>query len=111
MYNQKQLILINFDSIKSTLFTFLCLWIALAGISYLVLVKNSIFNIVYVERAGDEITKTTSAVSDLEYRYMYLKNGINMELAGEMGFAEDLNKIHFAGVGAPSGLSLLSNER
>jgi hypothetical protein len=81
---------------------FLCIF------SYGYMVQASITNIVDRQIMEEEISVLTSAILDLESKYIQSKNIINLEMASNLGFIPSTNQ-KFVARNNNLGLSLIIN--
>ena len=72
---------------KPAVWTLLVLNVILAG-GYTYAVNQTVFNVVASKKAGTALAQTSVKVSDLESRYISLKNKITLDFAYEQGFQD-----------------------
>lgn len=81
----------NTDHFKKKLFWILVVSLFFSVIFYAYLVNQTVLNIVERENIQDEITTLNSRISELEFKYIALKNNINLEYAHSLGFINAKN--------------------
>ena len=86
---------LNINNLKKKLFWFLTVSLFFSIIFYTYLVNQTVLNIVERENIQDEITTLNSKISELEFRYIALKNNINLEYAHSLGFV-NVKNVKFA---------------
>ena len=84
-----QVVLKNLNSMlfyRERIFIALVAAVVIASCSYAFLLQKAIMNVVAREKISAEIRTTSTAVSELEAKYLTAKNTINIELAHAKGF-------------------------
>jgi hypothetical protein len=84
--------------------------IALAGLAalvlgYVVCLGSIMYNASLQTSLSHEISKTTSALAELEFDYITLKQGVTLEKAYAMGFVE-IDRPYFVEVSKDTAVSL-----
>ena len=84
-----QVVLKNMNSMlqyRERIFIVLVAAVVLASCAYAFLLQEAIMNVVAREKISAEIRTTSTSVSELEAKYLSVKNTINIELANAKGF-------------------------
>lgn len=76
---------------KSAVWALVFLNVVLAG-GYIYAVNCTVFNVVATTKAGKTLAQTNATVSDLESRYVSIKNKINLDFAYSQGFQDASNQ-------------------
>ena len=100
---------INIQKYLSIILIFL---IVLSLCSYIYIINSTILNTVARQQDNREAARISSQISKLEYTYISLRGGINIDLAKSMGFEDNFSQVHFSNENqnVAGRLTLLGNE-
>ena len=74
------------------IFWYLVFFILLSVFSYFYFVNKIVYNVAERQKTETAITKLTSKISELEFKYISMRNKINPEYAYAIGFTDVKNQ-------------------
>ncbi|HJN62977.1 MAG TPA: hypothetical protein QGH03_01970 [Candidatus Paceibacterota bacterium] len=92
--NSKGITIPSNPNLERKLIIFLFVGIVVLGISYGYFVKQTIVNVVSRQNVEEEMGDLGSRVSNLEVRYIELKNKIDLDFAYSLGY-KDVSEVKF----------------
>lgn len=100
--------IINNNNIEKRILSILLYSLGVLALAYILILGNTIFNVVARQSFGAEIKNLSNEVGNLEFEYLAMSNKVDLALSNEMGFKEA--KKTFAVRKSLSVLSIHQNE-
>lgn len=80
--------IVNNNNIEKRVLSILLYSLGILALAYVLILGNTIFNIVARQSLGAQIKTLSNEVGDLEFKYLSMSNKIDLALSQEMGFKE-----------------------
>lgn len=96
----------RFDFSQRVVVGLLIFYVVSASLVYIYGLNRLILNVVLKEKMEKQISSLSVEISELESKYMNLKNGLDQNMATDTGMLEDFDRIYFADISNASTLGL-----
>lgn len=100
--------IVNNDNLEKRILNFLLFSLVALAILYVIILGNTVFNIVARQSLSSQSKNLSNEVSDLELRYLLLSDKVDLAMSSDMGFKE--SKVNFATRKSLGSLSMSQNE-
>ena len=80
--------IVNNNNLEKRILNILLYSLGMLALLYVLILGNTIFNIVARQSLGVQVRSLSNEVGDLELKYLSMSNKIDLALSSEMGFKE-----------------------